>query len=207
MAWWRSHQELVVTIIVLVLWAGCAKQPVDYQRTAAGGSAPAPPAALPVPPPGSPGAGGVQEPGSTADATPPSAEASTPTAPLVGAQRPSPSEFSATDALKDVYFDFDKYAISPDAAGTLMANAAWLKSHPGTTVLVEGHCDARGTVEYNLALGQRRAQSTRDFLLAQGIPGGRVATISYGKEKPACTESTEECRARNRRAHFLVKPS
>jgi peptidoglycan-associated lipoprotein len=78
-----------------------------------------------------------------------------------------------------------------------MANAAWMKSHPGTSILIEGHCDERGTVEYNLALGQRRAQSTRDFLVAQGIPGGRIALISYGKERPVC----------NRRAHFLTKPS
>ena len=203
---WRSHPALIVMIIALALWAGCAKRPVDYQRTAAEVSAPAPTAAGPAPGRTSPAA--PQEPGSAGEVTSPSAAAPPPpAAPLVGAQRPSPSEFSATDALKDVYFDFDKHAIRPDAASTLMANAAWLTSHPGTAVLVEGHCDAQGTVEYNLALGQRRAQAARDFLLAQGIPGGRVATISYGKERPVCTESTEECRARNRRAHFLVKPS
>jgi peptidoglycan-associated lipoprotein len=124
-----------------------------------------------------------------------------------GSQRPSPSEFSDSRALKDVYFDFDRYDIRSDASTTLLANAAWLKQHPGSSVLIEGHCDERGTTEYNLALGQRRAQAARDFLMAQGVAGSRFTVISYGKERPTCSEATESCWARNRRAHFLVKPS
>jgi peptidoglycan-associated lipoprotein len=130
-----------------------------------------------------------------------------PAAPPTGAQRPAPGEFRASDALKDIHFDFDRYDIRADAADALRANATWMKSNPGTAILIEGHCDERGTVEYNLALGQRRAQSARDFLVAQGVPASRLSMISYGKERPVCTESTEDCWARNRRAHFPVKPS
>lgn len=201
----------IVAVLALALWAGCAKTPVAYERSATGASAPAP---RPVPTPGAPGTGLSRESGPPGGALTPGApggaarsEGATADRPLVGAQRPAPAEFSAMAALKDVYFDFDRYVVRPDAVEVLTANAAWLKSHPGTAVLVEGHCDERGTSEYNLALGQRRAQSVRDFLLAQGIPAGRIATISYGEERPVCTEATEECRARNRRAHFLIKPS
>jgi peptidoglycan-associated lipoprotein len=209
MARWRSHPELLVMMMALAVWAGCSKRPVDYQRSAgdlstrgAQGAAPGP--AVPTEPSST-----TPRPddGSTGPSTPPPADAPLPATPLVGAQRPSPGEYRDSGALKDIYFDFDRYAISPDAARILMANAAWLKSNPGTAVLVEGHCDGRGTVEYNLALGQRRAQSARDFLLAQGIPAARMATVSYGKERPACSDATEECWARNRRAHFLIKPS
>lgn len=204
---WRSHGELIVVIMALALWASCSKPPVDYPRTGAGTAGPV--ATAPTPSvsrePVSPPV--AQDSGTTGAATSPGADASAPAGPLVGAQRPSPGDYSAADALKDVYFDYDRHALTPEAARTLTANAAWLKSHPGTAVLVEGHCDARGTGEYNLALGQRRAQSVRDFLLAQGIQASRIATISYGKERAACSESTEECWARNRRAHFLVKPA
>ena len=202
----RSHPELIVLVVALAVFAGCAKRPVSFQRTTGASSAPAPVAAVPPPPPPSTPVP-REAPGPTGDPAASSRAPSTPAAPLAGSQRPSPGDFIAADALKDVYFDFDKHAIRPDAATTLMANAAWMKSNPGTSILVEGHCDERGTVEYNLALGQRRAQSTRDFLLAQGIPASRIAMISYGKERPVCTASTEECWARNRRAHFLVKPS
>ena len=201
----RSHPELLVVTMVLALWAGCAKRPVSFQKGAGAVSAPAPTVVAPAPQPPSAGAPEPRSGGTTS----PSAGAPAPITPPGGGagQRPSPSDFSAADALKDVYFDFDKHDIRPDAASTLLANATWLKSHPGTSILIEGHCDERGTVEYNLALGQRRAQSTRDFLMAQGLPGSRIAMISYGKERPVCSESTEGCWARNRRAHFLVKPS
>ncbi len=199
----RSHPEVIVIIAVLALAAACAKRPVGFQNKVAGASVPAPTVAAPPPePPVTPQepSGGPTSPsgGVPVPVTPPSAGAG---------QRPSPSDFSASDALKDVYFDFDKYNIRPDAATTLMANATWMKEHPASSILIEGHCDERGTTEYNLALGQRRAQSTRDFLMAQGVPGSRIAMISYGKERPGCTESTESCWARNRRAHFLLKPS
>jgi peptidoglycan-associated lipoprotein len=201
----RSYPEIIVIIAVLVLGVACAKRPVGIQSKTAGASVPAPTVVAPPPePPATPQepSGGPTSPrsGVPLPVTPPSAGAG-------AGQRPSPSDFRASDALKDIYFDFDKHNIRPDAANTLMANAAWMKEHPGSSILIEGHCDERGTTEYNLALGQRRAQSTRDFLMAQGISGNRIAMISYGKERPSCTESTESCWARNRRAHFLVKPS
>jgi peptidoglycan-associated lipoprotein len=106
--------------------------------------------------------------------------------------------------FKDVYFDFDRYDVQQDAKAVLEGIASWLLKNPSTKILVEGHCDERGTNEYNLALGDRRARAVRDYLVALGIPSDRIETISYGEEKPACTEKTEECWAKNRRAHFVV---
>jgi peptidoglycan-associated lipoprotein len=107
--------------------------------------------------------------------------------------------------LNDVQFDFDKYDIRPGDAKTLDANATWLKSNPSNLFLIEGHCDERGTNEYNLALGERRAKSTMNYLVAQGVQASRITIISYGKERPVCTEHNEGCWAKNRRAHFLTK--
>ncbi|PYN95794.1 MAG: peptidoglycan-associated lipoprotein Pal [Candidatus Rokuibacteriota bacterium] len=108
--------------------------------------------------------------------------------------------------LRDIFFDFNKYDIRPNEAKTLDANAAWLKSHENMLVLVEGHCDERGTNEYNLALGERRAKATMNYLVAQGVQANRITIISYGEERPVCSEHTEACWAKNRRGHFLVKP-
>jgi peptidoglycan-associated lipoprotein len=88
----------------------------------------------------------------------------------------------------------------------LDANAQWLKSNAAYLVLIEGHADERGTDSYNVALGERRAKATMNYLLAQGIQAGRINIVSYGEERPSCRERTEGCWARNRRAHFLVKP-
>ena len=117
---------------------------------------------------------------------------------------PRPSEFRETENLKDVFFDFDKYDIRPGDAKVLDTNAAWLKTN-NSLVLIEGHCDERGTNEYNLALGERRAKATMNYLVGQGVQANRITIISYGKERPICTEHTEACWAKNRRAHFLVK--
>ena len=103
-----------------------------------------------------------------------------------------------------MFFDFDKYDIRPTDAKTLDTNAAWLKSNDNL-VLIEGHCDERGTNEYNLALGERRAKAAMNYLVAQGVQASRITIISYGKERPTCTEHSESCWAQNRRAHFLVK--
>jgi peptidoglycan-associated lipoprotein len=112
----------------------------------------------------------------------------------------------AVPELQDVFFDFDKYDIRPADTRTLDANAAWLKSNPNHLVLIEGHADERGTNEYNLALGERRAKSTMNYLVSQGVQANRVTIISYGEERPTCMEKSEGCWAKNRRAHFLVKP-
>jgi peptidoglycan-associated lipoprotein len=118
---------------------------------------------------------------------------------------PSPKEFVESAALRDVYFDFDRYDIRSGDKGTLDENAKWLKTNQSALLLIEGHCDERGTNEYNLALGERRAKATRDYLVSVGIDSGRITVISYGEERPVCTEKTEACWAKNRRAHFLVK--
>lgn len=106
--------------------------------------------------------------------------------------------------LKDIYFDFDQTDLRDDAQEILKKNADWMKTHPTTRVEIEGHCDDLGTAEYNLALGAKRAQVAKEFLVTQGVTAERLVTISYGKEAPACFEHTEECRAKNRRARFVI---
>jgi len=104
----------------------------------------------------------------------------------------------------DVYFDFDQYTLTPEARKTISRKASFLKVHPELTVIIEGHCDERGTTEYNLALGERRAMSVRDHLRLVGVDVARITTISYGKERPAVQGHNEEAWAKNRRAHFDI---
>ena len=118
---------------------------------------------------------------------------------------PAPREFTASAALQDIHFDFDKYDVRPGDAKILDTNAAWLKQNASTLVLIEGHCDERGTNEYNLALGERRSKATMNYLVSQGIQANRMTIISYGEERPACTDKNEPCWSKNRRSHFLVK--
>ncbi|HET7342175.1 MAG TPA: peptidoglycan-associated lipoprotein Pal [Methylomirabilota bacterium] len=120
-------------------------------------------------------------------------------------ERPRIEEFTAVPELKVVLFDFDKSSLRPDAADAVQGDADWLKENADTVVLIEGHCDELGTTEYNQALGDRRAQAVRESLEAAGIEADRLTTISYGKEKPTCTENTDECRAQNRHVEFKVK--
>jgi peptidoglycan-associated lipoprotein len=98
-----------------------------------------------------------------------------------------------------VHFDYDKYAVTDEDKGTLQRQAAWLSKYPSVRVTIEGHCDERGTREYNLALGARRANAVKEYLASLGVSSGRMETISYGKERPMCTESDESCYAQNRR--------
>jgi len=105
--------------------------------------------------------------------------------------------------LKDVNFDFDKYNIREKDAAILKGDTPWFKNNISKKVRIEGNCDERGTVEYNLALGQKRADSTKNFLMNLGIDGKLIQTVSYGKEKPICPEHNEGCWAKNRRAHFV----
>jgi peptidoglycan-associated lipoprotein len=121
-------------------------------------------------------------------------------------QRPRQEEFVAAPELKTVHFDFDKALLRPDAVDALTSNAAWLKENVDTLVLIEGNCDEKGTAEYNLALGDRRAKVAMDYLEANGVAKDRMTTVSYGKERPTCSsENTEECQKQNRRADFKVK--
>ena len=106
--------------------------------------------------------------------------------------------------LDDIFFDYDSTALGEQARETLNLNAEWLRANPSARVELEGHCDNRGTVEYNLALGARRATSARDYLVSLGIAAERLTTISYGEELSLCQDETETCWARNRRVHFAV---
>lgn len=107
--------------------------------------------------------------------------------------------------LGDVYYDFDKYNLKPEARETLARNAEVLKQHPAVNVFVEGHCDERGTNEYNLALGERRATASKNYLVQSGVAPERLYVISYGEERPQCFEHGESCWWKNRRAHFAVR--
>ena len=108
--------------------------------------------------------------------------------------------------IGDVYFDFDRSELRAESTEQLARNANWLRDNPNYVATIEGHCDERGTNEYNLALGERRANAAKSYLVSLGIDGGRLTTISYGEERPVCAESTESCWQRNRRAHFVVRP-
>jgi peptidoglycan-associated lipoprotein len=107
--------------------------------------------------------------------------------------------------LEDVYFNFDRFDLTPEARETLADNATWLETNPNAVVQIQGHCDDRGSNEYNLALGDRRAKSVLNYLVTLGISSSRLSSISYGEEKPQCFSRDEECWARNRRAHFMLK--
>jgi peptidoglycan-associated lipoprotein len=106
--------------------------------------------------------------------------------------------------VEDVHFDFDKSDVRDDAKPTLKKLSGMLSANTKLQVVIEGNCDERGTSEYNLALGDRRANAAKSYLVSLGIPSGRSKTISYGKEKPLCTESSEECWSKNRRDHFVL---
>jgi len=113
-------------------------------------------------------------------------------------------EFMESKYLKDIHFDFDKYNIRPDAAAILKKSAKFLMAHPTYKIQIEGHCDERGSVEYNLVLGERRAESAKKFLVNLGVDGSRLSTISYGKEMPLDPRHTPEAWAKNRRCHFII---
>jgi peptidoglycan-associated lipoprotein len=109
-----------------------------------------------------------------------------------------------TREVQDAYFDYDKADIRADARTALAKTADFLKSYPQVRVLIEGHCDERGSTEYNLALGDRRAEAAKNYLASLGVTGDRLQTISYGKERPFCNESNEACWQQNRRAHIVM---
>ena len=107
--------------------------------------------------------------------------------------------------LSDIYFAYDESELTDASLGTLRSNSDWLQlAHVSAKIEVQGHCDERGTVEYNQALGERRARAAYDYLMSLGVPENRLEMVSYGKERPQCTESNEDCWMRNRRAHFRI---
>ena len=124
---------------------------------------------------------------------------------LVAKKQPGiEGEVLESKLLKDIHFDFDRYDIRPEDGPVLKENAALLMKSPAVKVQIEGHCDERGTAEYNLALGERRANSTKKYLVSLGVPTDRLSTISYGKEAPLDPGHHEEAWAKNRRAHFVI---
>jgi peptidoglycan-associated lipoprotein len=112
--------------------------------------------------------------------------------------------FKETDSLKDIYFKFDKYDLDDESRQILSQNASYLKANSSAAVEIQGHCDERGTNNYNIALGERRAQSTKMYLVSQGVSSRQIHTISYGEERPSCFDSNGACWLKNRRAHFRL---
>ena len=176
-------------VMLVVVLTGCAKQPVSSGSQA---SAPAPGGAhgwrrwsrrrhVRLDPGGAGGSG------------------------LTGANRPAIKDFVAAPDLADIHFEFDRADIREADAKTLDSHAKWLKAHADHHLLIEGHCDERGTNEYNTALGDRRAKATMNYLVAHGVPVSRISLISYGEERPVCAQHDADCWAKNRRAHFMMK--
>ncbi len=121
-----------------------------------------------------------------------------------GMQESRLQSFRASSDLKDIHFKFDRYDLDSNSKMILQKNATFLKSNPNVHIEVQGHCDERGTNNYNIALGERRAHSTKNYLVSQGVDSRNVHVISYGEEKPFCFDSGETCWYQNRRAHFMV---
>lgn len=129
------------------------------------------------------------------------AETPPPPTPAPAQQEPSEPKIS----LQDAFFDFDDFTLRNDAKSALDNDAKYLEKNAGARINVEGHCDERGSVEYNLALGEKRAKSAKDYLVSYGIAANRITTISYGKERPFAQGHDESAWSQNRRAHFVVK--
>ncbi len=194
------HMLLVVGVLAVSLaLMGCPKRPEVSQ---AGPGAVGPSAATaPAPAPAAPAPRAQETP-----VTRPTPPAETPVQPAPpAAAAPSAAPSAAASPLKDVFFDFDKSNIKDDQKAALADDVAWLKSNANAKATIEGHCDERGTVEYNLALGERRAKATKDYLIAAGIAADRVSTISYGKERPFVLGHDESAWKWNRRAHFVLQ--
>lgn len=176
----------LVTMIIAVA-GGCAPSATPKPEPSAASSASAKPAAQ------SPGEG---QRGATSESTTPGQSSLDQL--REGKTSPVPSP------LKEIFFSFDRYDLEGEARETLKLNADWLKRNPTVRIEIEGHCDERGTNEYNLALGAKRAQAAKDYLITLGIAADRLSTISYGEEIPVCKEQNESCWRQNRRARFVI---
>jgi peptidoglycan-associated lipoprotein len=183
----RSLGATLSTVLLLAAFvAACKKPPVTTPTEAP----PPPPAPKPVEAPA------PQEITETFKPAP------VETAPVA---EPSIEELNRSGVLRTIYFAFDRADLTEESRATLRANAEWLKANPKYRIRIEGHCDERGTIEYNLALGQRRADAARDYLVSLGVDPGRLTTISYGEERPADPGHNEEAWAKNRRAEFVIE--
>jgi len=184
------NSRWVLTIFAALLIGGCAAETAKKPQAAA--SAAATPGSSKIPNKAAPGQSDL----SSRDAR---------TGSSLDALRDGKA--AAEGPMKSIYFDFDSFALNADARAVLKSNADWLKASPATTVEIEGHCDERGTTEYNLALGAKRARAAMDYLAALGVNPARMKTISYGEELTACREASEVCYQRNRRDRFVeIRP-
>lgn len=180
----RTSMKLLLLVLAVSLFAlyGCPK---SMEETAVPEEQPkaAEPAPAPAP---------AEEPKAAEPAPAPAPEA------------PREAAAKAEVGLQPIYFDFDQSLIRDDAKAVMKANAEYLKANPKVKIKIEGNCDERGTIEYNQALGQRRAQSAKKYLTNLGIRSSRISLISYGKEKPTCSQGTEDCWQQNRRDDFVA---
>ena len=189
----RFTSLVVLTTAICVAAAACRKQVPPQTPTP---PAPPPPvAAAPAPPPPPP--------------PPPPAPPRPAPAPAALSEkeifsRKSLDQVNAEKPLDDVFFDLDQATIRDEARALLQKNSDWMKKWGSTQVIVEGHCDSRGSSEYNLALGSRRATAVKDYLVNLGVPATRVTIVSKGKEQPFCSGENESCWQQNRRGHFIV---
>lgn len=169
-------KTVLTAFAAVVMLTACESSPETKATVASSGqSTVAPPAPAPAPPP-----------------------------PMPAGPRPGSQEDLAKQYGDRVFFDYDKSDIRTDAAGTLDGWAAWLAKYPNVTLTIEGNCDERGTREYNIALGARRANAVKEYLVSLGVSAARIDTVSYGKERPICSESTEACWAQNRRGVTVI---
>jgi peptidoglycan-associated lipoprotein len=194
---YSSRLVILAVAVTAMIGAGCAKKKVAAQAP----PPPAPPAAAAAQPQPAP-----QQARATAPAP----------APAPAVQQPSRTPSAETRAridtllgrIEDAYFDYDQHTLRPDAIKALQADSSELrdilKDYPTYKLTIEGHADERGSAEYNMALGQERADAAKAYLVQVGIPNGQLATVSYGKEKPACDEHDEACWQKNRRIHIVA---
>jgi peptidoglycan-associated lipoprotein len=184
----RSAGMLALMLVIGVGASACAKKtPAIAPPPPPMPTAPTPPPPPPPPPPAPPAA------------PPPTAL----TEDEIFAQK-TLEQLNAERPLMDVFFDLDSFTIRADARGSLQKNADWMKRWGSTRVTVEGHCDERGSSEYNLALGDRRANAVKAYLVGLGVAADRVAIVSKGEEAPVCTDGNEACWQQNRRGHFVI---
>jgi peptidoglycan-associated lipoprotein len=185
----RLARFFAITTIALALAAtACHKTPPQTAPT----PPPPPPAAAPAPPPPPP------------PPPPPSTPAPTPLTEDQVFARKTLEQLNAEKPLSDVFFDYDKSEVTDAGRGALQKDADWFKRWSSVKVMIEGHCDSRGTPEYNLALGERRANAVKSYLVSLGIGADRLTIVSKGKEQPFCNEENESCWSQNRRGHFII---